>query len=108
MSLLLEVIGLQTPRGRLICIGIITLLVFIAPYSWLAHLSLWDRLGWHSAPSIGLTRAYWLLLHGHPRASWHRNWLIYPVLVVFIPLLFRDAWVLVGRHFNRQRPDMVK
>lgn len=108
MSFLTEVIGLQTPRGRLICIGIITCLVFIAPYSWLAHLSLWDRLGWHSAPSIGLTRAYWLLLHGQPRASWHRNWLIFPVLALFFSILARDVWVIFRSQLNHQRAKMVK
>jgi hypothetical protein len=98
MAFLFEVIGLQTARGRLLCIGLITLAVFAAPYSWLAQLSLWDRLGWHSAPSIGLTRAYWLLLHGHVQAAWHRNWLIFPVLAIVLLILVRDSWVLGSRH----------
>ncbi len=103
MTFVFEVVGLQTARGRLLCVGLITIAVFSAPYSWLAHLSLWDRLGWHSAPSIGLTRAYWLLLHGQPRAAWHRNWLIYLVLVILLPLLIRDILTLTSRRrFSRR------
>jgi hypothetical protein len=95
---LLEIVGLQTPRGRLAFFGIASLLIFVAPYSWLAHLSLWQHLGL-PAPSIGLTRAYWQVLHLHFAAAWQRNHLIYVVLALGLPLLAWDA-VKVWRRFK--------
>jgi hypothetical protein len=88
-SLLVEVIGLQTPRGRLLFFAAVTFVVFVMPYSALSHLSIWQALHVPS-PSIGLTRAYWKLLHGDPVGAWHRNHLIYLVLAVGLPLLARD------------------
>ena len=95
--LFVEVISLQTPRGRLIFFGMVSMLVFIAPYTWLANLSLWQRLGLDGAPSIGLTRAYWHILHLEFAAAWERNKLIYLVLAIGLPLLVRDI-LLVRRH----------
>lgn len=92
-----EILTLRTARGRLIAFGFLTTLIFMSPYHWLAQLSLWQHIGWHGAPSIGLTRAYWLIIHGHPVAAWHRNPLIYAVLIVGIPLLVRDAYTLLLR-----------
>lgn len=95
--LFVEIISLQTPRGRLIFFGLVSMLVFIAPYAWLANLSLWQRLGLSGAPSIGLTRAYWYVLHLDFTAAWERNKLIYLVLAVGLPLLLRDAWLVLSQ-----------
>ena len=94
-KLFIEIVSLQTPRGRLIFFGIVSLLVFIAPYEWLANLSLWQRLGFESAPSIGLTRAYWHVLHLDFYAAWERNKLIYVVLAIGLPLLARDILLVL-------------
>ncbi len=93
-----EAIGLQTPRGRLFFFGCATGAIMCVPYSWLTHLSLWQAL--HiPAPSIGLTRAYWLLIHGHPTAAWHRNRYIYLVLAIGLTLLAIDLLrILQERH----------
>jgi len=87
-KLLIEIVTLQTARGRLVFASIAHLLLFVVPYAWLADLSLYKRVGLDWAPSIGLTRAYWLLLHGDLAAAWGRNWLIFPVLAV--------GWSIVG------------
>lgn len=89
LQLLREALALETPRGRLLMFSALTFVIFFSQYHWLDHLSLWGNLGIH-APSIGLTRAYWLLLHGHLSAAWHRNRLIYLVLSVGLPLLVFD------------------
>ncbi|MFZ1483593.1 MAG: DUF2752 domain-containing protein [Candidatus Saccharimonadales bacterium] len=73
------------------------MLIFIAPYAWLASLSLWQRLGFEGAPSVGLTRAYWHVLHLDFYAAWERNKLIYLVLAIGLPLLVRDI-MLIQRH----------
>lgn len=99
-----ETLTLRTARGRLIAFGFLTTLIFMSPYHWLAQLSLWQHIGWHGAPSIGLTRAYWLIMHGHPVAAWHRNPLIYAVLIVGIPLLVRDAYTLLLRTTGKSNP----
>lgn len=92
MSVVSEFVGLNSPRGRITVIGLITVLVFLAPYRWLGNLSLLQALGWHSAPSIGLTRAYHLLLHGHFDAAWTRNHLIYPVVLIFGSIIVSDCF----------------
>lgn len=92
-GLAVEIIGLQTARGRLLFFGIVTLLVFLAPYEMLGNLSIWQHLGIPS-PSIGLTRAYWKLIHLDPAGAWERNKLIYLILAVGIPLLLRDCYLL--------------
>ena len=84
--------------------GIVTCLVVVVPYDWLAHLSLWQALGIPS-PSIGLTRAYWKLLHFDPVGAWERNKLIYAVLAIGLPLLARDAYLLF-RH--KKKTNHVK
>jgi hypothetical protein len=86
----IQIVTLSTPRGRLMFVGIASSIIFVAPFAWVAHLSLWQRLGLDWAPSIGLTRAYWLFIHGHPRAAMAFNWLIIPVLIVGGTLLARD------------------
>lgn len=85
----LNIIGLQTPEGRLLFFGLVSLFVFLAPYEWLANLSIWQYLG-IPMPSIGLTRAYHLLLHGDYVGAWDRNKLIFLVLAIGLPMLFRD------------------
>ncbi len=90
MEFLVECISLKTPKGRLTTFLVITILVFFAPYNRLSHLSAWPMLGWKSAPSIGLTRAYHLFLHGKILLAWHRNWLIYPVITIWVFILAKD------------------
>ncbi|HET7630002.1 MAG TPA: DUF2752 domain-containing protein [Candidatus Saccharimonadales bacterium] len=94
-KLFIETIGLQTERGRLLFFTVASLIILALPYNALAHLSLWQRLGFDSAPSIGLTRAYWQVLHLDIDAAWSRNPLIFLVLAVGLPLLAIDAWRLV-------------
>ena len=89
----LEMITLGTARGRVLAWGGLSGVIFVVPYHWLDHLSLWGGLGWHRAPSIGLTRAYWLLIHGQVAAAWHRNALIALVCAVGVPLIARDVWL---------------
>jgi hypothetical protein len=86
-----EMISLGTSRGRVLMWALLSAIIFAVPYQWLSHLSLWQHIGWRSAPSIGLTRAYWLLLHGQPMHAWQRNWLIVPVCAIGLPLITRDA-----------------
>lgn len=93
MRLFLETISLQTKRGRLLFAFIANVLIFVAPYSLLSNLSLYKHLGLTWMPSIGLTRAYWHLLHGHLAAAWERNWLIFPVMMV--------AWSIVALDIYR-------
>lgn len=93
MKLLIEIIGLQTPRGRLLFFAIVSLAVFISPFEWLSNLSIWQRLDIPS-PSIGLTRAYWHLLHLDPVSAWQRNKLIFLVIAFGSVILLRDAYML--------------
>lgn len=84
-------ISLSTPRSRLGVWAILTTAIYIAPFAWLKHLSLYGHLGWRGSPSIGLTRAYWFTLHGQFHNAWQMNSLIFLVLLVGIPLLISDA-----------------
>lgn len=93
-----EIVGLQTARGRLLFFAIASLGIFLAPYDWLAHLSLWQHLG-IQAPSIGLTRAYWRLMHGDIFGAFERNPLIFIVLAIGLSLLALDIRKLI-----KQRP----
>lgn len=94
-GLFIELISLSTPRARIIFWALATAIIFVLPYRFFENLSLWQRLGWDSAPSIGLTRAYWLLIHGDIAAAWERNSLIFVVVAVGVPMLIRDAYTLV-------------
>jgi hypothetical protein len=89
---LIEIIGLQTARGRLLFFAVASIAIFLAPYSFLSRLSIWQHLGWDSAPSIGLTRAYWHLMHLDVSAAWVRNPLIFAVLLIGLPMLARDGY----------------
>lgn len=93
----IEIIGLQSARGRLVFFCVASAIIFMLPYSALGNLSIWQRLGLDWAPSIGLTRAYWLVLHLDFVAAWHRNPLIYGVLAVGLPLLGKDLWQIVKK-----------
>ena len=100
-NFLSDALTLRTSAGRLLVFTCLSLLIFIAPYHWLDHLSFWQAIGWHGAPSIGLTRAYWLLLHAQPLAAWRRNHLIYLVLLVGLPLIGFDLYRLMrGRRLR--------
>ena len=106
--LALEMVSLQTARGRLLTFLGLTAAVFVSHYHWLDHLSLWGNLGFKHAPSVGLTRAYWLLLHGQPVAAWHRNWLIYLILCIGLPLLARDIRAMTYPHSKKTpKPQFV-
>ena len=100
-QLTLEALTLASARGRLASFSVLSAAIYLSHYHWLDHLSLWGNLGFSRAPSIGLTRAYWLLLHGQPGAAWHRNWLIYIVLAVGIPLLLKDLAALLAQRLDR-------
>lgn len=100
MKLLIETITLQSPRGRLIVASLTHLVLFLVPYSWLANLSLYKLLGLDWAPSIGLTRSYWLLLHGNLTGAWERNWLIFPILAVMWSIVALDIYSCLKAKVN--------
>lgn len=93
-QLLWSVVGLQTPAGRILFFVAVTVGVFIVPFRWLENLSLWKRLDIPS-PSIGLTRAYWRLLHGDIVGTWQQNKLIFVVIMVGLIVLGRDIYTLI-------------
>lgn len=96
-----EVITLSTSRGRLLFFIVATSIIFITPYKYLSGLSLWQRIGWDWAPSIGLTRAYHLLIHGNPVAAWQRNPLIYLVVTIGAIVLVGDL-IKIFRNKNQK------
>lgn len=102
-NLFLEALGLQTARGRVIALGLASFIIFILPYSVVGRFSLLARLGWETAPSVGLTRSYWLLMHGDPVAAWHRNWLIFPILGILLVIIGRDIWSLIKASSDDKR-----
>jgi hypothetical protein len=91
-KLLFEILGLQTPRGRLLFFALVSLLIFLTPYEVLANFSIWHKIGFESAPSIGLTRAYWHILHLDIEAAYKVNRLIFIVMAIGVPILMHDAW----------------
>lgn len=95
-NIFLEIATLSTPRGRVIFVVTASLLVFIVPFQWLNDLSLWKRLGLDWAPSIGLTRAYWLMLHSNFRAAVAFNPLILPVMAIAATLMVVDISKIFG------------
>ncbi|MBL8159060.1 DUF2752 domain-containing protein [Candidatus Saccharibacteria bacterium] len=103
----MEALGLQSPRGRLMVFTVLSVAVLLAPYEWLAHLSIWQALGIPS-PSIGLTRAYHLLLHGDVAGAWQRNPLIFLVLAIGLPMLAFDAGRVFQQWRARHRPYPAK
>lgn len=97
---LLEIITLQSARGRLGFAALAHTIILAVPFGWLSNLSLYKALGLDWMPSIGLTRAYWQLLHGHLTAAWEQNWLIFPVITVGWLIIVLDIYRLAKP--NRQ------
>lgn len=93
-ALLVEIVGLSSPRGRLLFFVVISAVIFLAPPKWPISFSLWQHLGVPS-PSIGLTRAYRLVLHGDFAAAWQQNKLIYAVIIIGGWLLAKDIFALI-------------
>jgi hypothetical protein len=90
-SKILQLCTLSTPSQRLLVWAILTLLIFFSEFNWLENLSLYKRIGLDWVPSIGLTRAYWLLLHGNISAAVEMNPLIVPVIIAGGTLLIKDV-----------------
>lgn len=93
LLMLVEVLGLQTPRGRLLAFTAVFVVGVLLSWGWLAWvptLSIYEHLGIPS-PSIGLTEALIALLSGDFTGAFARNWLIYPVVSVAVALLAMDA-----------------
>lgn len=97
LKLAQDIVALQSPIGRLVFATIAITAIFFAKYSWLENLSLYKRLGLAWVPSIGLTRAFWYLIHGELVAAWQRNWLIFPVLFVGLSILAVDVYRLASQ-----------
>ena len=100
-----EAVTLSTPQGRLTAWLLLSVIIFLSPFHWLGNLSVWQRIGWDSAPSIGLTRAYWLLLHGDIDAALQRNRLILPIVVIGLAMLSVDA-LRIARGRQRSSKDL--
>lgn len=100
-KILIEAITLQSPRGRIIIATTVHFVLAIVPYSWLANLSLYKLIGIDWAPSIGLTRAYWLLLHGDLAGAWQRNALLFPVLAVMWSIVALDVYKIFNQHHRK-------
>lgn len=99
-SVAINIIGLQTPKGRLVFFACIFALLLTVPFSVLTSgpsLSLYQHLGIPS-PSVGLTRASWLLLHGEFRAAAGMNPLVYPVIAITIGIVAKDIAVVLQNY----------
>ena len=97
MRILFDIVGLRTPAGRLLFFAIASVFIFAVPQRWLGELSIWSRIGFENAPSVGLTRAYQHVLHLNLSAAWERNPLIFLVIAVGVPLLVTDAFNLLKK-----------
>lgn len=89
---LTEIIGLQTPRGRLLFFLVFPPLFLLLSVMWPATwppMSLYALLGIPS-PSIGLTRAFLQLIQGNLVAAWQQNWLIFPAVATAFYIICRD------------------
>jgi hypothetical protein len=94
----LEFLGLQTPISRITIIGGITLALYLIDYRQLLKLptiSLYS-LAKIPSPSIGLTRAYWYLIHGKFTDAYRMNRLIYIVAAVVIILAAIDLYRIIS------------
>ncbi len=99
---IIDVIGLQTPRGRLIFFAVAAVFIFMISFEdlqGLPDISLYARLGIPS-PSIGLTRAFWHVTHGDFAAAYAQNPLIYPVLLVVCGIILNDIRRLVFQKYK--------
>ncbi len=101
LPLFVEILGLQSSRGRIMFFVIGSCCIYITPYSVLSGLSLWQRLGIET-PSVGLTRAYWHMLHLDFTAAWSRNPLIFAVVAIGLSLLLADVYRLY-----KQKPSQL-
>ncbi|MCX6804708.1 MAG: DUF2752 domain-containing protein [Patescibacteria group bacterium] len=96
---ILNIIGLQTPMARLTVFTGTTICLYSISYSSLLQtptLSLFSRLNIPS-PSIGLTRAYWLLIHGDLNGAWQMNKLVYLVALVLAGIIVVDGIALLRK-----------
>lgn len=99
MHILIEIISLQTARGRLLFAGAAHAALLLVPYHWLNNLSLYKLIGLTEVPSIGLTRSYWLLLRGDFTGAWERNWFIFPIMMAGWSIVAIDIYsVLRKKH----------
>ena len=98
-KILFEIIGLSSPKGRLLFFMLASIAIFSLPAKSSITLSVWKNLG-IQAPSIGLTRAYRYLLHGDVQNAWLQNKLIFIVLFVGGIILVRDVIALVRKNKN--------
>jgi predicted PurR-regulated permease PerM len=96
---ILSILTLSKPEYRLGFFAAATLVIFVVPYEFLdrAKLSLYERMHIPS-PSIGLTRAYWRVIHGDFRGAWERNKLIYLVLAVWVCIMIFDVYAVFSKH----------
>lgn len=99
----LECATLAKPQYRLTLWAAATVAIFLVPRHWLENLSLWKRIGWESAPSIGLTRAYRDVLHGDIQSAVEMNWIIFLILLIGLPLLAFDAVKVIHDARNKKR-----
>lgn len=103
-NLIIDVVGLQTPRGRLIFFAGVTVFIFMISFEGLQDLpdiSLYKRLGIPS-PSIGLTRAFWHIMHGDFVSAYAQNWLIYPVLLVTGGIILNDIQSVILQKYKQR------
>jgi len=87
---IIKFISLSQPKARVLFFGSATVVIFFLPFDILHNFSIWARLGIPS-PSIGLTRAYWLLMHGRPTEAWQMNKLIFLVVLIILSIVISDA-----------------
>lgn len=94
-----EAVTLSSARGRIFFFCMLTGILLIIPYHTLesTHLSVYAWLKLPS-PSVGLTRAYWKLIHGDVVGAWHRNALIFVIVAVWSFVMGRDSHTLYARH----------
>lgn len=97
---LIETVGLSSPRGRIIFFVLISAAIFAMPPRWPVTFSVWHRLG-IASPSIGLTRAYRLVLHGDFIHAWQQNKLIYVVILVGGVVLAQDVRTIMHNHTKK-------
>lgn len=94
-SALLNYVGLQTPKARLVFFCTIPLIMYLySLVSFLPRLSIYSWLRIPS-PSIGLTRAFWMLISGDITGAWYQNKLIFLVVAVVLYLVTRDIFTLL-------------
>lgn len=73
---------------------LLSLIIYLMPAKWPVTFSVWQWLHIRS-PSIGLTRAYRLVLHGDLAGAWQQNKLIFAVIAVGGLILLKDAAYII-------------